>query len=359
VSQGSSHIDEITARFRDEDRRLRRLTWRLTLVPVIVGILVVSGAWLTVKEARRNKKLLDVEIDGLSTQRDQLGAEVAKLAKEIEARSALFRRYEGELPQQARIEAVKLQEGLEFRNEGEFGKAIEAYRQVITVNPENSLAYCWLGYAYLQQGLNTEAIASLRRSIEIDPLFADAHYNLAYALWKADRPDAAASELKQAFEIDPSLRARSHRDEAYKPLRDRLEVTAGLGSARSEEEKTWVQKGVSAAKRGRFQEAVGAYDRALAINPNNALVCNWRGYALYRNQQYEEAADTLRRAISLDPSYAEAHYNLSLALWRLGEEDPAAKAYDRAIELDPGFETVARQDPQSKGLRRYLDQHPG
>ncbi len=59
-----------------------------------------------------------------------------------------------------------------------------------------------------------------------------------------------------------------------------------------------------------------------------------RGTALLRQDRTEEAVAAFEQALALHPHYGEARYNLALALGRLGRVDAAIEAYRRVVEAD-------------------------
>lgn len=88
-------------------------------------------------------------------------------------------------------------------------------------------------------------------------------------------------------------------------------------------------------KQGRHDEAVAAYDKALALDPASVDACNGRGTALYSLHRYDEALLSYDRAAALRPRDAGISYNQGTALLALGRHLDALERYDRAISLDP------------------------
>jgi len=87
---------------------------------------------------------------------------------------------------------------------------------------------------------------------------------------------------------------------------------------------------------GDYEGARGAYDAALAQDPD----CREAAYnlgSLHEDRgEVEAAVGSYRRALELSPDYADAHFNLAGALSRSGRGDEAARHWQRYLELDAG-----------------------
>jgi Flp pilus assembly protein TadD len=69
---------------------------------------------------------------------------------------------------------------------------------------------------------------------------------------------------------------------------------------------------VCLGERGRYEDALAAYDRALALDPEDADVWNNRGVALHELGRTGQARAAYDRAIALDPGATEAAENRAL-----------------------------------------------
>ena len=67
---------------------------------------------------------------------------------------------------------------------------------------------------------------------------------------------------------------------------------------------------------GKLDEAIAAYLRAIASDPDYARAHNNLGVVLERQGKADQAIAEYRRAIAINPDYALAHHNLALALNR-------------------------------------------
>jgi tetratricopeptide (TPR) repeat protein len=92
---------------------------------------------------------------------------------------------------------------------------------------------------------------------------------------------------------------------------------------------------------GRTDDGLAEYERALRLNPDDAVASNNYGLALASLGRMEEAVARLRRAVAIKPSYAHGHYNLANALARSGRFDAAISEYRKALDLAPDYSEAA------------------
>ena len=183
--------------------------------------------------------------------------------------------------------------------------ALEGYRRVLSVEPENVDALNLGGVALVQAGDIDEALRLLERAVALAPERADVHYNLGRALMEAERLEDAAAALRRAVELAPED-AQAHNN---------------LGAVLTE--------------LARPDEAELALRHAVALRADYAEAHNNLGAVLLDVGRLDEALSAVRRALDIDPDYAAAHNNLGAALRDLGNIEQAAASFRRAVEIAP------------------------
>jgi Flp pilus assembly protein TadD len=93
--------------------------------------------------------------------------------------------------------------------------------------------------------------------------------------------------------------------------------------------------GILLLERGEVNEAIGHFQKALALQPDDAGANNNLANALVKNGQTDEAIGQYQEAIRLKPDHPGAHYNLGVALEEKGQIDEAIRQYQEAIRLKP------------------------
>ncbi len=93
--------------------------------------------------------------------------------------------------------------------------------------------------------------------------------------------------------------------------------------------------GAALSKKGRLDDAIAEYHRALELKPDYAEAHANLGVALYRKGRLDDAIDEFREALELNPDYANAHNSLGSVLEAKGQLDDAIVEYNDAIKLNP------------------------
>lgn len=97
----------------------------------------------------------------------------------------------------------------------------------------------------------------------------------------------------------------------------------------------WISLGEAHERRGNYGEAVRAYRRVLARNPDTALAHASLAIALANQGQLPRAEAHARRALALDPGDAESWSNLGGIRAKRGDLSGAIEHYERALTLRP------------------------
>jgi tetratricopeptide (TPR) repeat protein len=193
--------------------------------------------------------------------------------------------------------------GVHYFLKGEYVRAVTAFQDVLTDEPANGRAWSYLGIASAHLGRAGEAERALSKAIEISPQNGEAwfHLGLARAL-RSEWPEAA-SAYRHAVALQPEDMVAWHRlgvalaesgDEegasvAFEralvlsretgslPLEEPFRESAEHGHLAEppeidgrREAQSWIDLALSLLSLGEEEEALAAYDRAYAIDPERA-----------------------------------------------------------------------------------------
>jgi tetratricopeptide (TPR) repeat protein len=148
-----------------------------------------------------------------------------------------------------------------------------------------------------------------------------AHYNLGIALNERGKTDEAIAHYQRAIELRPSYA------EAHYNLARLL------------------------AEKGKLNEAVTHYEKTLEINPADAEARNNLGVTLFGIGRVDDAITHYEEALKIRPDYAEASCNLANALLSKGDLDGAIARYSACLALSPN-QAEAEYDLASALLRK-------
>lgn len=91
--------------------------------------------------------------------------------------------------------------------------------------------------------------------------------------------------------------------------------------------------GIQLCNQGRFEEAVGCFDRAIELCPKFAnAYCN-KGNALKEMGDVERARMLYEKAMSINPDYATPYHNLGVLFKEAGDLSRAIPLLKRAMRL--------------------------
>ncbi len=132
-------------------------------------------------------------------------------------------------------DGIAFELGSVFDKQKRFAEAESAFRQVLARDPENAIALNYLGYMLAERGERLdESVGYLKRALQVEPENPSYLDSLGWAYFKADKLDLAETNLKRAAE---QLKTNSVIQEHY---------------------------GQVLFKLGRYDEAIAAWNRALA-----------------------------------------------------------------------------------------------
>jgi protein O-GlcNAc transferase len=197
-----------------------------------------------------------------------------------------------------------LEQALDHHRAGRVAEASVLYQRILEAAPDNADVLYFLSVVAHQQGQHEKSSELARRSLAILPHHARCYTILGLSLMASGAMDEAESSFLRAIELDATA--------------DRY---SNLGSF-------WQQ-------RGRLDDALEAYRRALALAPDDATVHRNLGNVYRSKGDVEAGAECFIRSVALSPDDADLHCDLGDVLQTLGRLSDALAAYRRSLELNP------------------------
>lgn len=190
-----------------------------------------------------------------------------------------------------------LEEGTLQSMRGEYRRAIQTLSKALELDPQNTDAYMHRGIAFLESGDTEKALQDFGESLRLNPS-ALCYYNRALAWMGKGEDERALNDLDEAIRLAPQdsenylLRAilYSKRGEQERAIEDAGRATE-LGHRSG-----WKSKAIFLEKAGREAEALDCWDKALEMEPDDALCLCRRGLLLMRQGRKQEARRDLEKA---------------------------------------------------------------
>jgi len=209
-----------------------------------------------------------------------------------------------------RMATAALQQAGGIQNEVNRRAAYPELSEAIKLDPKNARYRLTLGTLYLYNQDYPAAERETLRALDLDPSLADARNNLGMVYFAQGRLSEAATQFRKALE-----------DLSY-PTPEYAAYNLGKVSYQL----------------GDYAAAAEAYERSLAILPNNPDGRFELGMCYARLGRLVEAERAFTTALQLRPDSARTRYELGMALFKLGRRGEAAAQFRRVVELDSAGE---------------------
>ena len=220
---------------------------------------------------------------------------------------------------------------------GDYRDAQLVAEEAIALDETNAMFHNALGLALLNQRRFKEALASFQKAVDLDSENGAYRLNIAKAQSAVDDKSAAQETLQNSWD-------RGLADISATGMLIYLKIQEGdtdgamrlakeLQAANPGEQAPIAFEGEVYIAKGQYAEAIGAYDRALALGPNRNI-----SLRTHRVIQRTDSGDQFRPLIQyLDqrPLDSVARQILGQAYERDGQLDKAIQEYEIVVEAEP------------------------
>ncbi|KAM8826913.1 peroxisomal biogenesis factor 5 isoform 4-T4 [Synchiropus picturatus] len=248
-----------------------------------------------------------------------------------------------------------LTEGVKRMEAGDIPGAVRFFESAVQKEPENQLAWQYLGTCQAENEQEFAAISALRRCLELKSDNLTALMALAVSFTNESLHRQACETLRDWIKHNPKYRSVLQQDELQRDAAEAGEKERErFGSLLPESLFTDVQSmflraanadpsqvdpqlqcglGVLFNLSGEYDKAVDCFSAALSVTPQDYLLWNKLGATLANGSRSEEAVAAYRRALELQPGFVRSRYNLGISCVNLGAHREAVEHFIEALSL--------------------------
>lgn len=144
----------------------------------------------------------------------------------------------------------------------------------------------------------------------------------------ADKVGLREREAVRVFAVASDFHRRGRLDEAIRGYARALSLNPRLADA-------YNNIGVALRTQGKLEAAIACYQRSLVLRPNTSSTYSNLGNALRELGRLEAAAASMQQAIRLAPDGPEPLYNLGLVLRDMGQDEKALTCFETVLKMRP------------------------
>lgn len=260
----------------------------------------------------------------------------------------------------------------------QYAAALQRVQQLVVRDPNLALSQLLLGTTLAAGGETTQAESALNKAIKLQPDSQAAYLLLAQLYVQAGQSGKALEQLQIALDKDPNdltamilkgIICNSQAD--YKDARDAYEKAVAIAPD------NWMALNnlacIYADHLNQLDKAYPLARRASEIAPSDPSVADTLGWILYRRGEYTPALVALRQSVAKLSSVPEIQFHLGMASYMDGYDSDASTAFRHALQLNGEFSerddcqqrlAILTIDPKQAGadacasLEKWTANHP-
>ncbi|MDY6806611.1 MAG: tetratricopeptide repeat protein, partial [Cyanobacteriota bacterium] len=230
--------------------------------------------------------------------------------------------------------------------QGKLTEAIAASKEALKIQPEDAGSYLNLGNAFYRQNKPEAALRSYLRSAELEPNLPETYANIGSAYSQLKRDEEAIFYYQKALAIKSDLVG------VYWNLGKIYQQQAKVDEAVENWEKAFAIQpdlvddnfhfglGNTLFKMGKREAAMRSYQRAIAVNPNNASACGNLANLYSKDRNRDEAIKYYKQALEINPKLHSLHYQLGNNYLLKCQYDEAILSFREALKYNPTYADI-------------------
>jgi tetratricopeptide (TPR) repeat protein len=212
---------------------------------------------------------------------------------------------------------------ISLNNLGRQKDALDAFEEALKLDADDATIWSAKGDTLYNMANYDDAIVAYERAIQLNPDWSYPRLRIAMIRQTVDRPHSVAEEpegnldsgqIQMRFEQDLQLNAVN------------LEASASVD--------LWIERGSILNSLEKYDDALAAFDQALALDPKDASAWSAKGESLFNLKRFDAALEAYEHTVALAPKYAANWVDKGRTLHVMHHYDEAVIAYDRALDLN-------------------------
>ena len=236
--------------------------------------------------------------------------------------------------------------------------ALEAYEQVVTLQPDDPQAHVDVGFVKVISEDRRGARRSFERALKLDKHHLDANLKMGVYAYLGDDPKRAKKHLAVVLKSDKQ-NVPANRYMGYVLLREGKSKNAYkhfkiVSELREKDADSVRMMGKALLAMGKLDDAVASFREAIGRDDKNAQAYFDLAKGLQDQEQWEDAEAMFRKAIALDATFTHPNLYLAELLDEYqGDAEAALPYYKRYLELG-GTDKGNTIDRRVKQIEREL-----
>uniref|UniRef100_A0A7N6A6G2 Peroxisomal targeting signal 1 receptor n=1 Tax=Anabas testudineus TaxID=64144 RepID=A0A7N6A6G2_ANATE len=223
-----------------------------------------------------------------------------------------------------------LSEGVKRMEAGDIPGAVRFFESAVQREPDNQLAWQYLGTCQAENEQEFAAISALRRCIELKNDNLTALMALAVSFTNESLHRQACETLRDWLKVSAHV---LDLDQSLFTEVQTLFLHAANSDPAQVDPQLQCGLGVLFNLSGEYDKAVDCFSAALSVTPQDYLLWNKLGATLANGSRSEEAVAAYRRALELQPGFVRSRYNLGISCVNLGAHREAVEHFLEALSL--------------------------
>lgn len=235
---------------------------------------------------------------------------------------------------------VAVEVGIIAAQNGHYDRAITEFRRSISMNPDNALAYSYLGLVYAKVGDPERARTYFEKAVRLDPKSEIALENLGVLLAEKKDYRRAMKCLEMALEINHSnINARFNLAQLCKVLGETsrsIELFIELINLKPEIPAFHYHLASLYQLKGFTEQALEEYARTVELSPGRYTAAYYQLATIHHaRKQYDEARANYIKVLEIDGHHLQSCIGLGDLFFDQADYNEALTYYRKALSISP------------------------